>query len=89
MMEFLSVDTVPLALIWARHSASAGSRQPAHYAGQRAVIQALGLVGCIAVPNRRGQTVGLTVCLCIATLWGSITQSGLARGVFRAGIIPE
>ncbi len=24
-----------------------------------------------------------------ATLWGSITRSGLAGGVFRAGIIPE
>jgi hypothetical protein len=24
-----------------------------------------------------------------AVLWGSITRSGLAGGVFRAGIIPE
>jgi hypothetical protein len=36
-------------------------------AGQRAVIQALRLVGCIAVPDRRGQTVGPAVYLCIAT----------------------
>jgi hypothetical protein len=27
-MEFLSVDTVPIALIWARHSASAGAASP-------------------------------------------------------------
>jgi len=27
-MEFLSVGTVPIALIWARHSASAGAASP-------------------------------------------------------------
>jgi hypothetical protein len=28
VMEFLSVGTVPIALIWARHSASAGAASP-------------------------------------------------------------
>lgn len=28
MMEFLSVGTVPIALIWARHSASPGAARP-------------------------------------------------------------
>jgi hypothetical protein len=38
-----------------------------NWAGQRAVIQGSRLVGCIAVPVWRGQTVGPAACLYIAT----------------------
>ena len=56
---------------------TARSSQPSRSAGQRAVIQALRLVGCIAVPDRRGQTVGPAVCLCIAT---QVENSLICRG---------